>query len=286
LHTVSHDRLTRLVQADWSGQTLLESAFHTLFAGKRGYLILDDAVIPKPFATAIEGVAWVSSSHEQRAVSGLSLVLLVWTDGRSRVPGGLRLWRQGGPSKYILALELLSSARNRLRCPPDAVLFDAWSPSNALWKRLRDDGWSVICRLKKHRRFNGQPRRAYRRHPYGTETGRLRGGLKVLVVRDGATYSATNHLSRPAAEVRRLYRVRTQIEEVSRACKGQRGLGGCQARPERAPLQHSTCCFVAFCVLERECQDQGLSIYQLKRHLSFQGRSIALPALERLRSAA
>lgn len=31
LETVSHDRLTRMLQADWSVQTLLESALHTLF---------------------------------------------------------------------------------------------------------------------------------------------------------------------------------------------------------------------------------------------------------------
>jgi hypothetical protein len=38
LQTVSHDRLIRVLQADWSGQTLLESAFRTLFKGERGYL--------------------------------------------------------------------------------------------------------------------------------------------------------------------------------------------------------------------------------------------------------
>ena len=62
LQTVSHDRLTRLLQGDWSGQTLLEFACRTLFVWERGYLILDDTVIPKPFATVIESLAWVFSS--------------------------------------------------------------------------------------------------------------------------------------------------------------------------------------------------------------------------------
>jgi hypothetical protein len=39
-------------------------------------------------------------------------------------------------------------------------------------------------------------------------------------------------------------------------------------------------------VLERERHDRGGSIYQLKRRLSFKGRSITLPALGQLRSAA
>jgi DDE superfamily endonuclease len=97
LETVSHDRLTRLLQADWSGHTLLELTVRTLFGWHRGYLIIDDTVIPKPFATAIDGLAWVFSSQERRPVYGFSLVLLVWTDGRLRIPLGMRLWHKGGP---------------------------------------------------------------------------------------------------------------------------------------------------------------------------------------------
>ena len=286
LETVSHDRLTRLLQADWSGQTLLELAFRTLFVWQRGYLIIDDTVIPKPFATAIEGLAWVFSSQERRPVYGLSLVLLVWTDGTLRVPLGLRLWHKGGHSKYELALELLSYARNRLRCRPEFVLFDAWYPSRRLLKRIRDYGWYFVCRLKKNRRFNGQAVRAYRQHPYWADIGWLTGGLKVLVVRYGAKYYATNRLTLPAAEVRRVFRFRAQIEEVIRVLKDQLGLTGCQARSERAQLHHLTCCLVAFCVLERERYDRRVTIYQLTRRLSFRGRTVALPALERLRGAA
>jgi hypothetical protein len=157
----------------------------------------------------------------------VSLVLLVWTYGTLRIPLGIRLWHKGGPSKYVLALEWLSCARSRLRCRPQYVLFDAWYPSKALLKRIRAYGWDFVCRLKKHRRFNGQAVRAYRRHPYGADRGRLSGGLEVWVVRYGATYDATNRLMLPAAEVRRLYRFRSQIEEVIRVCKDQLSLTGC-----------------------------------------------------------
>jgi hypothetical protein len=248
LQTVAHDRLTRMLQANWSGQTLLESAWRRLFVWERGYLIIDDTVVPKPFATAMESLAWVYSSQERKPVYGFSLVLLIWTNGMLRIPLGVHLWRRGGPSKIELALELLSYVRNHLHGRPDDVLFDAWYPSKRLLKRVRDYEWYVICRLKKNRRFNGQALRAYQRHPYWTDSGWLTGGLKVLVVRYGATYYATNRLTLAAVEVRRHYRMRAQIEEVIRACKDQLGLGGCQARSERAQLHHITCCFVAFCV--------------------------------------
>jgi hypothetical protein len=188
LQSVSHDRLTKMLQADWSGQRLLERAVRILFVWERGDLILDDTVIPKPFATAIEGLAWVFSSQERKPVYGLSLVRLVWTNGTLRLPLGMRLWRKGGPSKYELAIELLSLARNRLRCRPAYVLFDAWYPSKAVLKRIRDDGWYVVCRLKKNRRFNGHAVRHHRRHPYWADSGWLTGGIKVLVVRHGAKY--------------------------------------------------------------------------------------------------
>src|SRR5262247_489303 len=120
LETVSHDRLTRMLQADWSGQTLLEIACRTLFVWEQGYLMIDDTVVAKAFASTIEGLAWVFSSCERKPVYGLSLVLLVWTNGTLRIPLGMRLWRSGGPSKIELALELLSYARNRLRCRPES----------------------------------------------------------------------------------------------------------------------------------------------------------------------
>jgi hypothetical protein len=166
------------------------------------------------------------------------------------------------------------------------VLFDAWYPSKALLKRIRDDGWYCVCRLKKNRRFNGQAVRHYRRHPYWAESGWLNGGLKVLIVRHGKKYYATNRLRLAPAEVRRLYRIRSQIEEVIRVCKDQLAFTGCQARSARAQLHHVACCLVAFCILARERHDRNLRIYKLKQRLSFKGYSLALPALERLRSAA
>ncbi len=133
---------------------------------------------------------------------------------------------------------------------------------------------------------NGHAVRHHRRHPYWAEIGWLNGGLKVLVVRDGKKYYATNRLTLSATQAGQLYRGRAQIEEVIRVCKDQLALTGCQTRSERAQQHHLACCLVVFWVLERERHDRQLSIYKLKRQLSFKGRSCALPALERLKRAA
>jgi hypothetical protein len=159
LETVSQDRLTHMLRADWSGPRLLASALRTRCMWERGDLRLDDTGIPKPCATPIERRAWVFSSQERQPVYGLSLVLRVGTNGPSRVPLGLRLWRHSGPAKYELALEWRSYARHRLHGYPASGLFDAWYPSTRLLTRIRDDGGDFGCRLRKNRHFNGQPRR-------------------------------------------------------------------------------------------------------------------------------
>jgi hypothetical protein len=108
----------------------------------------------------------------------------------------------------------------------------------------------------------------------------------VLVVSYGTKDYATNRLTLLPREVRRLSRLHAQIAEVLRVRTDQLGWSGCPARSQRAPVPHITCCLVAFCLLEREGHDRGLTIYKLKRQLSCHGRTLALPALERLRQGA
>ena len=174
--SVSHDRLTRMLQGTWSGHTLLDLALRTLLSGVGGYLIVDDTVVAKPYAHRLGEAAWVWSNKDRKVLFGVSVVLLVWTDGQSRIPIAFRVWHKGGASKYDLALELLSYARNRLKCKPHFVLVDAWYPSKKLLKRIRDYGWYFVCQLKKNRVFDGQALRAYKQQPYWHAVGTLTGG--------------------------------------------------------------------------------------------------------------
>jgi len=51
--------------------------------------------------------------------------------GALRIPLGMRLWCKDGPSKYALALELPSYARNCLRCHPEYSCLMRGIPQNA-----------------------------------------------------------------------------------------------------------------------------------------------------------
>src|SRR5262245_11466451 len=46
--SVSHDRLTRMLQGTWAGHILLDLALRLLFTVAGGYLIVDDTVVAKP----------------------------------------------------------------------------------------------------------------------------------------------------------------------------------------------------------------------------------------------
>jgi putative transposase len=297
LDSASHDRLTRMLQGTWSGHTLLNLALRTLFTVAGGYLILDDTVVDKPYARLLGEAAWVWSSKHNKVVFGVSLVLLVWTDGEIRIPLAYRVWHKGGPSKIDLALELLSYARNRLRCRPQFVLFDSWYPAKRLLKRIRDYGWYFVCQLKKNRTFEGVALSAYRQHPYWHAVGTLSGGLKVLVVKHRRKYYVTNRLSLTAKEVRAHYKRRHEVEEVIRVLKSELGLEACQAgyrRPgakEPRPLpqvqeHHIALCLVAYLIVEHERLAHGMTWRTSKRRLILQGTHVALPALERVRKAA
>jgi hypothetical protein len=163
LEHASHDQLTQMLRGRWSGHTLLDMALRALFTVVGGYLIVDDTVVEKPSAALLEEAVWVWSTKHNQGVFGIPLVLLVWTNGQVRIPLAFRIWKKGDASKFDLALELLSYARNQLKVKPRFVLFDAWYPSQKLLKRIRDYGWYFVCQLKKNRTFEGRPLKAYRR---------------------------------------------------------------------------------------------------------------------------
>jgi hypothetical protein len=297
LETASHDRLTRMLKGQWSGQTLLELALRALFPVVGGHLIIDDTIVVKPYAALLDEASWVWSTKHNRVVFGISVVLLVWSNGQVRIPLACRIWKKGGASKFDLALDLRSYARNRLHCKPRYVLFDSWYPSRKLLKRIRDYGWYFVCQLKKNRTFEGQPLQGYRRQPYGHAVGRLSGGLKVCVVKDRRKYYATNRLGLTAQEVRGLYQWRHEIEEVIKFLKSRLSLEACQAgytrsstgthqQREGVQAHHIALCCTAYLILERERLDQGVTLHQLRQKLIVKGLKVALPSLKRVRRVA
>ena len=76
------------------------------------YLLLDDTTWQRQTKVA-EAVSKVWSSTAGSARLGMQVALLVWTDGRQKIPGSMRLWQKGGKSKVELARETIQEAAER-----------------------------------------------------------------------------------------------------------------------------------------------------------------------------
>jgi hypothetical protein len=74
-----------------------------LFTVAGGYLIVDDTVVATSSARVLGEAAWVWSRKDRTVLFGVSVVLLVWTDGQVRIPVAFRVWQKGGVSKSVLA---------------------------------------------------------------------------------------------------------------------------------------------------------------------------------------
>lgn len=86
-----------------------------------------------------DAVSWVGASSGGEAVWGMQVVL-VWTDGKGKVPVGIRIWRQDGPSKVELAIGFLRQARRRGR-QPTYVLAESGYAAAQILNLLEGWGW-------------------------------------------------------------------------------------------------------------------------------------------------
>ena len=151
---------------------------------------------------------------------------------------GLRIWQKGGKSKLKLAEEMLWEARRR-GVTPIYVLFDAWYSGGSLLNLLDKFGWQYITRVRKNRLFNGIRIDQTFRHTYGRKRGTLKKiNHGILIVKDGERYLLTNNLELTSAQVKRIYPVRQQIEEVFRLLKQEFGWGKCRANSVQAQKAH------------------------------------------------
>lgn len=273
----SHDNLSRILKdkkLEW--QILLSSFLLRIFGKLRdGFLIIDDTVIDKSFAKVIENISWMFCSKKNKSVLGLNIVVLVWSNGIITIPLAFKIWKKDSKkSKYDLALELLSYAKNFLKLKPKYVVFDSWYAAKKILKRLQGYKWKFVCQIKKNRKFNGVQLKLYKKYPYWMEQGTIDGSFKVLIVRNGKKYFATNDLALSKKEILDRYKTRWTIETMFRMLHDKLGFGECQARSLQAQTAHIHLCLMSFMLLEKEKQETGKTWYQLRREYRFHPKNV------------
>lgn len=96
LGEVSHDTVTRFLHGGWwSARQLLLAAVRVVnWLGDEGWLIVDDVLIPKPYAKLIAFCGWDFDHALRRNVFGLRVVFVVWCNGWLTVPLGFSVWQK------------------------------------------------------------------------------------------------------------------------------------------------------------------------------------------------
>jgi putative transposase len=146
---VSHDTLRRVLSQKVPWSRRLWDPFGQGLVQTGGYLVID-ATSWERFTRVAEAVSGVWASSAGKPVWGMQVVLLLWTDGKWKIPLGLRLWRKGGPAKVELAIGLLRQARRR-GLQPAYVLSDSWYAAAEIMNLLDGWGWRYVMRLKSNR---------------------------------------------------------------------------------------------------------------------------------------
>lgn len=264
LTQVAHDRFYRLLYTDFPFSRRLWEWFASRLTGAGGYLVIDDTSWQR-FTRRAEAVSFVWDSSVGKVVFGMNVVLLVWTDGRRKVPLGMRIWQKGGKSKIELACEMLAQAHLR-GVKPVYVLFDSWYSANKLLNLLDGFGWHYIGRAKVNRVLDKVKIGCAFRHRFGRRIGSLRRvGHQNLVVKDGRRFWLSNDLTLTSKNLKRHYQYRQQVEETFRLLKQEFGWGKCQAGTKQAQNAHLHLGLYALCLVQMKAN--GESAYKFKQNL-------------------
>jgi hypothetical protein len=273
----AHDALNRLLtQHALSTRALFQAILAWVRQLGKGYLVIDDVVIEKPFSAKCAWVGWTYSNSQKRSVRGLHVVVVLFCVQHWRVPVAFRLWRpkancapQAYRKRTDLAYEMLvEMAQSHLQV--EFVAFDKMYSAGWLTKALTRLGfvWVGVLEAKthicyRHRRWHASElagwlklkwRQTLDLHArsivaylpkYGTlrlvVTKNRHGNFEILV---------TNALDSDLSQIVRRKRQRWSVETLFRDAKQFCGLVACQCRCDIAMVRHVAFVMIAFLVLQ------------------------------------
>jgi hypothetical protein len=276
---MSHDSVSRWLSDErYTPKVLWQESQHMVELDK-GYLVIDDSVLDKPYAMKMDLVKYQYSGKHHDVVKGIGLINLLWTKGDQYIPVDYRIYapENDGKTKNDHAREMLSVAKKR-EFQPKYVLMDSWYTNVGNLKAIDAYTWKWIGALKSNRLVSQQK---------GTyisvadldwtatpaHTVWLKGYGFVLVVKITAKkgrvdYIATNDLSLNDETIQKHWSHRWTIETFHRGIKQTTGIEKCQSRNQRAQRNHILAAFLAFLRLEWERIQDGISWYEQKNSIT------------------
>jgi len=261
----SHDYLTRGLKQKYSWKTLLRLLLKNRLLSQ-GYLIIDETEVDKSFAQKIPYLGWLWSHRQTKYIFGLQLVVVCWTNTTVTIPIGWKIYKKdSGKTKIDLAMELIHYCLFVLQIQPKAWLFDSFYSSEKLLKHLINHKQFFYSQLPKNRKFNEHfLSETHNGKPYWQETGVIRGGIKVQVVRNRRKYYVTNQIGISRKEQLTTYKIRWQIEEVFRFVKSELGFEKCQSHSLVGQNNHVGTCFYLYAILQDIAEKTQMTDYCIK----------------------
>ena len=275
---VSSYQVKRWLDKNWDEQKELERYITSLnIDWSKGWLMIDDTIIEKKYAEKIECVYWQYSSKNKDFIQGISLTVLLWSDGIRNIPIKFMIYEKDEKGKPIktkneFALESLQYAL-RLGIIPLKVCFDSKYASNNLLNWLDNNKLIYYSQLQSNRSFNEKQLKMRKFQPY-SEIGNLKGvGHKVSVAKHCKRYYVTNMTENriTSQQIVKEYRVRWKIEVLFRNLKQFCHLEECQSQRIITQMHYVYVCMRALMLLEEQ---NKRSVYEAKKY--FQQKFIGI----------
>lgn len=265
---ISHDTFQRMLNEEETNLVTLYEGQLSLLDLKRGYWIIDDTLLEK-HTEGLEGVSKQWDSKLGCYLLALNVVVLSWSNGKVKIPVALAIQshrEDKEQSKVDLAIDLLRYAKT-LKLKARYVLFDSWYAAAKLLKAVRRLGWHFVTRVKRNRKLGGKPVKRYYRHPYWQARDKLEGNIQVSLFRRGSKYFATSDTRLDWKTVKKLYRIRADVEEVIKVLKQECGWQHCQQRSLHAYKRHLILGMMMYLILLKLTKRHRTGVYTLRRRL-------------------
>lgn len=274
--SMAHDAVSRWLAKEKLTPARVWQVSQALVDRQTGYLILDDTLLDKPYASKMALVKRQYSGKHHRVVQGIALVNLLWTDGTRIVPVDYRVYAPAhdGKTKNDHGREMIGLANQR-EFRPGYVLLDSWYTGVDNLKMIAPLGWNWIGELKANRLVSLQQGEYlavadldWTDKPVHKVWLKAYGFVQVsqTVTPNGdVAYLATNDLSLSEAEtLKDQYAHRWTIELFHRGIKQCCGIERCYSVKERSQRNHILCAFLAFLKLEWQRLQTAVSWYDYK----------------------
>ena len=286
LQRCSHDTINLLLKTEKITSRMLWKQVKLIIqTDEGGYLLFDDTVIDKRFATKIELTRRQYSGNEKRVIRGIGLVTCIYVNPKK----GLfwivdyRIYDPDGDGKTKLdhVEDMLKGIVYHKQLPFGSVLMDSWYATKDLMLLIDSLGKFYYCPLKRNRLVDDTGGvEKYKRIEDLTwsnaenESGKIvkvKGFPKVKKVKifrvvssNGDTeYVATNDMSQFSTDdVKDLCANRWKIEEFHRELKQLTGVEKCQCRKARIQRNHIGCAILVWLRLKYLANQMNLTIYQ------------------------